>query len=130
MALGWKVLWWTVRLSFLPSRLPPVRMESLRHEKIERGRGKDHPSRTFGKGPVPPAAVRAAVTICTLRLQVWLPTLLLHTTVTFGDTVSALRSFLMQPACADGDGSVHAVVEKLREENRLLKQKVTHVSVC
>ncbi|XP_049565228.1 TNFAIP3-interacting protein 2 isoform X3 [Orcinus orca] len=32
-----------------------------------------------------------------------------------------------EPACADGDGSVHAVVAKLREENRLLKQKVTHV---
>ncbi|XP_057403191.1 TNFAIP3-interacting protein 2 isoform X1 [Balaenoptera acutorostrata] len=32
-----------------------------------------------------------------------------------------------EPACADGDGSVHTVVEKLREENRLLKQKVTHV---
>uniref|UniRef100_A0A8C0CXY9 TNFAIP3 interacting protein 2 n=1 Tax=Balaenoptera musculus TaxID=9771 RepID=A0A8C0CXY9_BALMU len=32
-----------------------------------------------------------------------------------------------EPACADGDGSVHAVVEKLREENRLLKQKVTHI---
>eukprot|EP00070_Physeter_catodon_P041339 XP_028348233.1 TNFAIP3-interacting protein 2 isoform X3 [Physeter catodon] len=32
-----------------------------------------------------------------------------------------------EPARADGDGSVHAVVEKLREENRLLKQKVTHV---
>nr|XP_030732594.1 TNFAIP3-interacting protein 2 isoform X6 [Globicephala melas] len=32
-----------------------------------------------------------------------------------------------EPACADGDGSVHAVVAKLQEENRLLKQKVTHV---
>ncbi|XP_057562111.1 TNFAIP3-interacting protein 2 isoform X1 [Hippopotamus amphibius kiboko] len=32
-----------------------------------------------------------------------------------------------EPQCADGDASVHAVVEKLREENRLLKQKVTHV---
>ncbi|XP_060004843.1 TNFAIP3-interacting protein 2 isoform X6 [Lagenorhynchus albirostris] len=32
-----------------------------------------------------------------------------------------------EPACADGDGSVHAVVAKLREENRLLKQKVTHI---
>ncbi|XP_032348743.1 TNFAIP3-interacting protein 2 isoform X4 [Camelus ferus] len=32
-----------------------------------------------------------------------------------------------QPKCAGGDASVHAVVEKLREENRLLKQKVTHV---
>ena len=79
---------------------------------------------------IPPAAVRAAVTICDLSLQVCLPTLLPHMTVTFGDTVSALCPFLMQPACADGDGSVHTVVEKLREENRLLKQKVTHVSVC
>ncbi|XP_019806882.1 TNFAIP3-interacting protein 2 isoform X8 [Tursiops truncatus] len=32
-----------------------------------------------------------------------------------------------EPACADGDGSVHAVVAKLQEENRLLKQKVTHI---
>ncbi|XP_026959713.1 TNFAIP3-interacting protein 2 isoform X8 [Sagmatias obliquidens] len=32
-----------------------------------------------------------------------------------------------EPAPADGDGSVHAVVAKLQEENRLLKQKVTHV---
>ncbi|XP_068831577.1 TNFAIP3-interacting protein 2 [Capricornis sumatraensis] len=31
------------------------------------------------------------------------------------------------PECADGDASVHAVVEKLREENRVLRQKVTHV---
>lgn len=37
--------------------------------------------------------------------------------------------FLVQPECADGDASVHAVVEKLREENRVLRQKVTHVSV-
>uniref|UniRef100_A0A481CAM2 TNFAIP3-interacting protein 2 isoform 1 n=1 Tax=Sus scrofa TaxID=9823 RepID=A0A481CAM2_PIG len=29
--------------------------------------------------------------------------------------------------CASGDASVQAVVEKLQEENRLLKQKVTHV---
>ncbi|XP_055290540.1 TNFAIP3-interacting protein 2 isoform X2 [Moschus berezovskii] len=32
-----------------------------------------------------------------------------------------------EPECADGDASVHAVVEKLREENRVLRQKVTHV---
>ncbi|XP_055290539.1 TNFAIP3-interacting protein 2 isoform X1 [Moschus berezovskii] len=31
-----------------------------------------------------------------------------------------------EPECADGDASVHAVVEKLREENRVLRQKVTH----
>lgn len=37
--------------------------------------------------------------------------------------------FLAQPECVDGDASVHAVVEKLREENRVLRQKVTHVSV-
>ena len=37
--------------------------------------------------------------------------------------------FLVQPKCAEGDASVHAVVEKLREENRALRQKVTHVSV-
>lgn len=37
--------------------------------------------------------------------------------------------FLVQPECADGDASVHEVVEKLREENRVLRQKVTHVSV-
>lgn len=125
-----------IKLLALPT---PVMMESLRHEKTEQGlapawgglgRGEDHPSPTLGKGHAPPAAVRAAVTICTLSLQVWLPTLLPHTTVTFGDTVSALRPFLMQPARADGDGSVHAVVAKLQEENRLLKQKVTHVSVC
>uniref|UniRef100_A0A4X1SZ64 TNFAIP3 interacting protein 2 n=2 Tax=Sus scrofa TaxID=9823 RepID=A0A4X1SZ64_PIG len=29
--------------------------------------------------------------------------------------------------CASGDASVQAVVEKLQEENRLLKQKVTHI---
>ncbi|XP_044801480.1 TNFAIP3-interacting protein 2 isoform X3 [Bubalus bubalis] len=32
-----------------------------------------------------------------------------------------------EPKCAEGDASVHAVVEKLREENRALRQKVTHV---
>nr|AAI49435.1 TNIP2 protein [Bos taurus] len=32
-----------------------------------------------------------------------------------------------EPKCTEGDASVHAVVEKLREENRVLRQKVTHV---
>uniref|UniRef100_A0AC11CEU2 TNFAIP3 interacting protein 2 n=1 Tax=Ovis aries TaxID=9940 RepID=A0AC11CEU2_SHEEP len=32
-----------------------------------------------------------------------------------------------EPECADGDASVHEVVEKLREENRVLRQKVTHI---
>nr|XP_044623880.1 TNFAIP3-interacting protein 2 [Equus asinus] len=32
-----------------------------------------------------------------------------------------------EPECTGGDASVQAVIEKLQEENRLLKQKVTHV---
>lgn len=36
----------------------------------------------------------------------------------------------MQPHCPGKDASVQVAVEKLQEENRLLKQKVTHVSVC
>ncbi|XP_017905326.1 PREDICTED: TNFAIP3-interacting protein 2 [Capra hircus] len=32
-----------------------------------------------------------------------------------------------EPECADGDDSLHEVVAKLREENRVLRQKVTHV---
>ncbi|XP_062069322.1 TNFAIP3-interacting protein 2 isoform X2 [Lepus europaeus] len=32
-----------------------------------------------------------------------------------------------EPTCPGTDGSVQAAMEKLREENRLLKQKVTHV---
>uniref|UniRef100_A0AAA9TF19 TNFAIP3 interacting protein 2 n=1 Tax=Bos taurus TaxID=9913 RepID=A0AAA9TF19_BOVIN len=32
-----------------------------------------------------------------------------------------------EPKCTEGDASVHAVVEKLREENRVLRQKVTHI---
>uniref|UniRef100_A0A8C2RP09 CCHC NOA-type domain-containing protein n=1 Tax=Capra hircus TaxID=9925 RepID=A0A8C2RP09_CAPHI len=32
-----------------------------------------------------------------------------------------------EPECADGDDSLHEVVAKLREENRVLRQKVTHI---
>uniref|UniRef100_A0A8C4KQT9 TNFAIP3 interacting protein 2 n=1 Tax=Equus asinus TaxID=9793 RepID=A0A8C4KQT9_EQUAS len=32
-----------------------------------------------------------------------------------------------EPECTGGDASVQAVIEKLQEENRLLKQKVTHI---
>ena len=38
--------------------------------------------------------------------------------------------FLLQPECTGGAASVQAVIEKLREENRLLRQKLIHVSVC
>lgn len=48
----------------------------------------------------------------------------------FGDRVSSLCSFQMQPEPLGGDASAQAAVEKLREENRLLKQKVAHVSAC
>lgn len=67
--------------------------------------------------PLPPAPVTSA----------WLPPFLLHVTVTCGDPVFCL--FLMQPDCPGRDASVQVAVEKLQEENRLLKQKVTHVSV-
>ena len=45
------------------------------------------------------------------------------------DRVSSLCPFLMQSEHTDGHTSVQSVIEKLQEENRLLKQKVTHVSV-
>lgn len=35
--------------------------------------------------------------------------------------------FLLQPECTGGAASVQAVIEKLREENRLLRQKLIHV---
>lgn len=59
----------------------------------------------------------------------WLPPFLLHMTVTCGDPLSSPCPFLMQPDCPGKDASVQVAVEKLQEENRLLQQKVTHVSV-
>lgn len=68
----------------------------------------------------------------------WLPPLVpatsvsgfgsLPSDVTFGDLVSSLCPFHMQPEPLGGDASAQATVEKLQEENRQLKQKVTHVS--
>lgn len=52
------------------------------------------------------------------------PSPLLRVTDTPGDRVLSL-----QPEHAGRDASVQAAVEKLQEENRLLKHQVTHVSV-
>lgn len=43
---------------------------------------------------------------------------------------ASLCPFLMQPERTGGDTCVQDVIEKLQEENRLLRQKVTHVSIC
>lgn len=153
MAQGESVLCGATGLSCLPSRLHGASeaVGDCRHDRVQLHSGDVAPFLVAGLGgaranpsPIPPfesllcfflsaRLARGHAARCgdhRWPQSAGLASSLLAACVMFSDTGSSLCPFLLQPERTGGAASVQAVIEKLREENRLLRQKVTHVSTC